>query len=256
MKLYLYGIIDSSDRINEPIYGLEGACVYNIPYCDIGAAVSEFAELVQEKTIGSVLAHEEVVEKLMEHFTVLPVRFQTVFDGRDSILSLMQSYYEHFTDNLNRLRDKVEFGIKVIWPADKIKKRIRNSHKKNEHEMPILDGSSNKMFMRDKFEEYKLDEEFQKKADKFINVMNIFFSKFAAEKTLKKLRTKNLLLDAAYLVEKDRQDDFKEAFEHVKSTYEGFEFLFSGPWPPYNFAVCRINVTRSKIPSKKICLMK
>jgi len=184
-----------------------------------------------------VLTHEEVIERLMEHFTVLPVKLHTVFDGRDSALSMMQSYYEHFKDNLNRLRDKVEFGIKVIWPADKIKKRIGNSHKKIEHEISIPDGSSNKKFMRKKLEKYRIDEEFEKKASKFINVMDIFFSRFAKEKKLKQLKTENLLLDGVYLVERDRQDDFKEAFEHIKSAHIGFKFLFSGPWPPYNFVI-------------------
>ncbi len=89
--------------------------------------------------------------------------------------------------------------------------------------------------MRDKFEQYRLNEELEKKADKFVGIMDMFFSKFAAEKKLKKLRTADLLLDAVYLVEKNKQGDFKEAFEHIKSARPDFRFLFSGPWPPYNF---------------------
>ncbi|HUU41765.1 MAG TPA: GvpL/GvpF family gas vesicle protein [Desulfatiglandales bacterium] len=237
MKLYTYAIIDSSNQINEPIYGLEGACVYNIPYCDIGAVVSEFTEPVQNNTKGNVLAHEEIVERLMEHFAVLPVRFQTIIDGRDNLLSMMQSYYKDFRNNLDRLRNKIEFGIKVIWPSDKIKEHIINTYKKSSQKVSISDDSSNKRFMRNKFEKYKLDEEFQAKADKFINVMDLFFSKFAAEKKLKKLKTEDLLLDAVYLVKKDRQDDFREAFEHIKSPHISLKFLFSGPWPAYNFVI-------------------
>jgi len=237
MRLYTYGIIDFSNQINEPIYGLEGARVYNIPYCDIGAVVSEFTEPIQNMTKGSVLAHEEVVERLMERFTVLPVRFHTVLDGRDGVVSLMQSHYKDFRNNLDRLRNKVEFGIKVIWPSDKIKEHIINTCKKSNQKASIPDGTSNKRFIRKKFEEYKIDEEFQKKANKFIKVMDIFFSKFAAEKKLKKLKTENLLLDAVYLVEKDKQGDFKEAFEHIKNPHASFKFLFSGPWPPYNFVI-------------------
>ncbi len=173
----------------------------------------------------------------MTDFTVLPVRFQTVIDGRDNLLSMMQSYYEDFKDNLDRLHNKLEFGIKVIWPADKIKEHIINTYKKNNKSVYITGDSSNKRFMRNKFEKYKLDEEFQKKANKFINVMDMFFSKFAAEKKLGKLKSENLLLDAVYLVEKDNQDSFKEAFEHIKSTHTGFKFLFSGPWPAYNFII-------------------
>jgi len=237
MRLYTYGIIDSSNQVNEPIYGLEGACVYNVPYCDIGAVVSEFAEPVQSITKGNILAHAEVIERLMEYFTVLPVKFHTVFNGRDGVFSMMQSYYKDFRDNLDRLRNKVEFGIKVIWPSDKIKKHIINTYRKSNEKVSVPDGSSNKRFIRKKFEKYKLNEEFEKKANKFINAMDTFFGKFAAEKKLGKLKSENLLLDAVYLVEKNNQENFKEAFKHIKSAHKGFKFLFSGPWPPYNFVI-------------------
>ena len=67
--------------------------------------------------------------------------------------------------------------------------------------------------------------------------MDIFFGRFAAEKKLVKLKTENLLLDAVYLVEKDKQNDFREAFEHIKSGPPGLKYLFSGPWPAYNFVI-------------------
>ncbi|MCJ7788781.1 MAG: GvpL/GvpF family gas vesicle protein, partial [Candidatus Atribacteria bacterium] len=50
-------------------------------------------------------------------------------------------------------------------------------------------------------------------------------------------KTENLLLDAVYLVEKDKQNDFREAFEHIKSGPPGLKYLFSGPWPAYNFVI-------------------
>jgi hypothetical protein len=237
MKLYLYGIIDSSDQIKESIYGLEGSGVYNIPYCDIGAVVSEISQPIQKVTEGAVLEHEAVVEKLMENLTVLPVMFQTVINGRDNLLLMMQSYYNDFKDNLARLHNKLEFGIKVIWPAEKIKENIIKALKKGKQKAPEPNSSQSKKFIKEKFEKYKIDKEFHAKADKFIKVMDIFFSKFAAEKKLRKLKTENLLLDAVYLVEESQESNFREAFEHVKSSRPDFKYLFSGPWPAYNFVV-------------------
>jgi len=237
MKLYLYGIIDSSNQIKETIYGLEGAGVYNIPFCDIGAVVSEIGQPIQEATEGAVLEHQAVVEKLMADFTVLPVRFQTVIDGRDNLLSMMQSYYKDLKDNLERLHNKFEFGIKVIWPAGKVKENIVKAIKSNEQKMSESDASASKRFMKKKFDKYRMDKEFEAKADKFIKVMDIFFSKFTAEKRIEKLKTENLLLDAVYLVEKDKVSNFREAFEHIKSARPDFKYLFSGPWPAYNFVV-------------------
>ena len=114
MKLYLYGIIDSSDEIMDSIYGLEGSGVYYIPFRDIGAVVSQISQPIQNVTEGAVLEHQVVVEKLMANSTVLPVRFGTIIDGRDSLLSMMQSYYKDFKDNLDRLNPVRHKNCSVI----------------------------------------------------------------------------------------------------------------------------------------------
>jgi len=235
VKLYLYGIVDSSNQIEEAIYGLRGCGVYSIPYRDIGVVVSEMGQATQGLTEGGVLEHEAVVEKLMADFTVLPMRFRTLVDGRDNLLAMMQSYYRDFKGNLERLRNKSEFGVKVIWPADKVKENIVNRLRSDQTEASGPRRSAGTRFMKEKFERYKIDEEFQTKADQFIKAMDMFLGKFAVEKRLEKLKTEKLLLDAAYLVEKSQACDFREAFWHIKSAHPGFKFLLSGPWPAYNF---------------------
>jgi hypothetical protein len=237
MKIYVYGIIDSNKQVNEPVYGLEKARVYNIPFRDVGVVASDLAGPMPDVTEDSILAHEYVVESLMENFTVLPVKFLTVFDGKENILSVMENYYSDFKDNLNRLRNKVEFGIKVIWPGDKIKEHLIKTHKGGAQKVTASDGSPKKRFMKEKFEKYKIDKKFREKASKCINAMDVFFSKFAAQKKLEKLKTENLLLSAVYLVERDKQSDFREAFEHIRTARDDFRYLFSGPWPPYNFVI-------------------
>ena len=237
MKIYVYGIIDSNDGIGESTCGLEKANVYNIPYRDIGVVASDLIGPMPDVTEDNILAHEDVVESLMENFTVLPVRFHTVFDAKENILSMMGDYYTDFKDNLNRLRNKVEFGIKVIWPAEKIKEHITSCYWKSGRKEVVSDDSPIKRFIREKFEKYKIDKEFTEKANRLVTTIDIFLGKSAAEKKLEKLETENLLLDGVYLVEKDKQSNFKEAFEHIRSARTDLRYLFSGPWPPYNFVI-------------------
>ena len=241
MKLYLYGIIDSSSMIRESICGLEGSGVYNIPYCDIGTAVSEINQPIPGVSKRLVLEHEAVAEKLMEKFTVLPFRLLTILDGRENVLSMMDDYYGDFRDNLDGLRGKVEFGIKVIWPADKVKSCIINTCGTKNRNAHLLDDSAERRFVREKFEQHKIDRAFREKADGYINAMDVFLGKFAAAKKLETLRTENLLLSAVYLVTKDNQDNFREAFEHVRTARKDFKYLVSGPWPPYHFVILRRN---------------
>ena len=113
MRIYAYAVIDSNSKITAPINGLEGIGVYNIPYRDIGIVVSE-GEQIQDITQEHILKHEEVVEKLMEDFTVLPMRFHTLFNQEKDALLMMKEYCGDFRENLDRLRNKKEFGVRVI----------------------------------------------------------------------------------------------------------------------------------------------
>lgn len=234
-KIYTYGIVDSNNAIADPIKGLGGAEVYNIPYLDIGILASNVHEKVKNANPKHVLEHEEVVEKLMENFTILPMRFCTIFDKRENVLSMMKEYYADFKENLDNLRNKVEFGIKVIWPGDMVKKRISDMCNKNSHIVSAV-NSPGKTFINEKYRTYKIDKEFEKEADRCIAAIDNFFRSAVIEKKYEKLESNNLLLSASYLVEKGNQDDFKQAFERLtKSVNADFKYLFSGPWPPYNF---------------------
>jgi hypothetical protein len=254
MKIYVYGIIDSNDGMGESVYGLKGTDVYNIPYRDIGVAASNLNGQVRDITQDSAVEHERVVEKLMINCAVLPVKFRTVFASREDILSMMKNYYSDFRANLDRLRDKVEFGIKIIWPGEAIRERMVIAYNKGgtntDPAGPDLDGrladSPAKRFLMKAFKNYKIDEKFKEKADRCVAVVDHLFSRVAIEKRLEKLRTDNLLLNAVYLVDKSRQDDFREMFEYTRHTYGGLKYLFSGPWPPYNFVGLRGGLNCSK----------
>jgi len=245
MKIYTYGVIDSNIGIEDSNKGIEGAHVYNIPYRDIGIAVSDLDERYKKNVNPDhILKHEEVAERLMERFTVLPMKFFTIFKNKEEILSMMSEYYDSFNENLDRLRGKLEFGLKVIWSGNTIKKRIAENNTGQGQSELLSNGSLAQNYVMEKFEKYKTDRQFKEEGHKYISTVNRFFSGFAVEEKLNMLKSEGLLLTASYLVEKAKQDDFKQAFERLKKNGPNdLKYLFSGPWPPYNF----INLTKSEL---------
>lgn len=237
MKIYTYAIIDSKESLGDYIIGIEGAIVCNIAYRDIGVVISKLGEQIQNITKDHVLKHEEVVEKLMGKFTVLPIRFLTQFSREEDVLLMMQEFYNDFRENLDRVRNKIEFGVKIIWSGETIKNHIIEDYKNSNVNIEVTGSSLTKSFAKEKYEKYKMHKEFEEEAERCISLIDDFFGRFAAEKKLEKLKTDNLLLTASYLVEKERQEDFKEAFERARRTPCDLKFLLSGPWPPYNFIV-------------------
>ncbi len=71
-----------------------------------------------DSTRENVLAHERVNETVMREHTVIPMSFGTIFKTREDIVELLRSAAEAFGDVLNKMQNKLEFGLKVLWDRD------------------------------------------------------------------------------------------------------------------------------------------
>ena len=52
--------------------------------------------------------------------------FGTIFKTNDDIVQLLRSAYDAFGDVLTKMRDKMEFGLKVLWDRDSVVKDIED----------------------------------------------------------------------------------------------------------------------------------
>ncbi len=236
---YAYGIIDSNYEIGASIKGINDAPVLMVPYLDIGIVISypeHYSQCItHDVALDHVVRHEEVVEVLMDEFTVLPIRFNTVFKNAEDVLVMMKEHYRNFRNNLDRLHNKVEFGIKIIWSGDAIKEDIMSNLTINNNAAALSGHSPGTGFIKEKYEKFILRKKFKEEADRYITNVDSYLNRLAYENKLVKLKTDDLLLNAAYLVNRDKQEDFKDAFDQLRTDQSGLKYLFSGPWPPYNF---------------------
>src|ERR671930_2167510 len=98
--------------------------VHTIIFKDIAAVVSDTPLEVYDPTRDNVLAHEKVNEAVMRQHTVIPMSFGTVFKTGDDIVELLRGAYDAFRDVLEKMHDKLEFGLKVLWDRDVIVREI------------------------------------------------------------------------------------------------------------------------------------
>ena len=130
---YVYCIIQSGRPLRFDAAGIadERAEVHTVGYRDLAAVVSDVPIGVVDSTRENVLAHERVNEIVMREHTVIPMSFGTIFKTRDDIVELLRSAQDAFGDVLNKMRDKMEFGLKVLWDRDSIiqesNRRMRTS---------------------------------------------------------------------------------------------------------------------------------
>lgn len=237
VPIYIYCVINSTDEINASV---DKQQIYSIPWRNQAAVVSDFKKTpdLNVHIKEYAVTHEKVVELMMNRFTVLPMRLLTLVASKEDAFTMMKDNYDDFNANFARLDQKAEFGLKVLWPAEQIKEGLRMACKDNKED-ELISGSPAKKFMKKKFDAYKTEKAFQKEAEKYIATIDGFFSGIATEKRLQKLPTDKMLLNASYLVGKNRQDELKPAFEKLRNAQPSLEFQFSGPWPPYNFIVMK-----------------
>ena len=110
---YVYCVIKSERPLSFGLLGIgpEPAEVHTVHFRDIAAIVSNTPVVPQDPTRDNVLAHQRVNETVMQDHTVIPMSFGTVFKTDDDIRELLRSAYDAFTDVLNKMQDKFEFGL-------------------------------------------------------------------------------------------------------------------------------------------------
>lgn len=116
----MYGIIRAAEplRFGPVGVGVDPSEVYTVHYKDLGAVVSDAPLEVLDSTRENVLAHERVNGTVMRGHTLIPMSFGTVFKTHEDIIELLRSAAEAFGEALNRMQDKLEFGLKVLWDRD------------------------------------------------------------------------------------------------------------------------------------------
>src|SRR5258708_1887683 len=125
---YVYCIIESNDALRfGPIgIGADPSDVYTVHYKNLAAVVSDAPLEVLDSTRENVLAHERVNETVMREHTVIPMSFGTIFKTREDIVELLRSAAEAFGDVLNKMQNKLEFGLKVLWDRDQAIREVEN----------------------------------------------------------------------------------------------------------------------------------
>ena len=107
----------------EPVVTGRGRSVRRF---EAAAVVSDAPLEVLDSTRENVLAHERVNETVMREHTVIPMSFGTIFKTREDIVELMRSAAEAFGDVLNKMQNKLEFGLKVLWDRDQAIREVES----------------------------------------------------------------------------------------------------------------------------------
>jgi hypothetical protein len=244
---YVYCIIQTTEpRRFGPIgIGSDPTAVHTVSYRDIAAVVSDTPLEVYDPTRENVLAHERVNEAVMRDYTVIPMSFSTVFKTSEDIVELLRSAYDAFRDVLVKMQDKLEFGLKVLWEPETV---IREIEKEDENLRLLRQEISNQKgstyFARMQYGRM-VDAALQARSEEYVRtIFDGLRAVSVASRTNRPIGDK-MILNAAFLVARDREADFDAKVKEIDARYENLILKYTGPWPPYNFVNIRLKLERA-----------
>jgi hypothetical protein len=248
---YVYCVIKADEERDFGPLGIgEGENrVYTVHFQDLAAVVSDTPIRIYDPTRDHVLAHELVNETVMREYTVIPMSFGTIFRTTNDIVELLRSTYQAFDDVLQKMRDKIEFGLKVLWDRESVAQRLEQEDEEIRRLKNEITGNAQSSTYFARMQLGRLVEAaLERTANEYVMDVHESLKAVAVASRSNKPIGDRMMMNAAYLVDRARERDFDEAVKALSQKYEHFlAFKYTGPWPPYNFVNIKLRLERADI---------
>jgi hypothetical protein len=244
MGKYLYCFIKEKDKKSfgtSQIGGLN-APVYTINVEEVAAVVSEAPILDYDPSRKNTMAHQGVLKKVMEDYTVVPVAFGTVANNKKEVEAIIKASYKQFLSNISKLKDKSELGLKVTWKDSFFDKDIQTEEIRELNEK-IFRKDENKVYDEKILLGRLVEAAIKEKRESYTKKIYAPLEEIAAESKFKENLPVKTVLNGYFLVDKAKEESFDKKVEALSKEFEDkLVFSYTGPWPPYSFVDMRINI--------------
>ncbi len=175
-------------------------------------------------TPRSIVEHAQVISRVFESHTVLPMRFATFFKSEKQISNLIQENQKELLESFCRLRGKAEMRLKLVFqnchdtkPEWKPLQSIQTAEHESSEEPAILDPARREM------------------ADQIATRLRDMFHPLDQQVSCRLIQNRELLVDCAHLIETQKAEIYQKMQPAACEEVKGCDIRISGPWPPYHF---------------------
>jgi hypothetical protein len=244
---YVYCIIESTDPLRfGPIgIGADPSDVYTVHYKNLAAVVSDAPLEVLDSTRENVLAHERVNETVMREHTVIPMSFGTIFKTREDIVELLRSAAEAFGDVLNKMQNKLEFGLKVLWDRDQAVREVEHEDEDISRLKKEISGQKGPTYFARMQYGRLIDSALQSRSERYVADILEQLREVSVASRINKPIGDKMIMNAAFLIARDQETAFDGKVKSIASRFDKLTFKYTGPWPPYNFVNIRLKLERA-----------
>ena len=238
--LYLYGVI--STRTQEAFgrigIGRKTPEVTSIVVRDVACVVSPWEEETVSATAEHAQAHERVLLKVFERFTVLPFEFGTVAPDPEMVNKLLRANLHRFKVALRKLMGKAEVQLVASWHTmqqifDEI---LKEHHAIARYKQEILrkpaDQTHHDRIQIGKMIAEALSHKKAQEARRITSGLRRHLLDLTADEPVGDA----MVLRAFCLIKKDQVASFERQLHWLDGRFEGrVDLKYTGPLPCYHF---------------------
>lgn len=248
--VYVYSVVELGEPRSFGKIGIGGRGdeVYTVHVRDLAAVVSRSPLVVHDPTRENALAHEHVNEVLIEAgFTPVPMSFGTLFKTEDDAREFLKDTYDALRDVLERMKDKLEYGLKVNWDRDAVLREIEETNEDIRRLKAEITSDQERSTYFARMQLGRLVEQaLADRSDAYVRDIYGELRDVAIASRSNKVIGEKMIMNAAFLVARDTAERFDRKVQEIAKRHEGkLTFRYTGPWPPYNFVTIRLQLERS-----------
>lgn len=241
MSLYLYAILPDLTLNSLEIKGMNQQTIQFHLLPPFAIAYSEAAQERYLASRSNLLTHETVIEAIMTaldpHITVpLPLQFGLVVDNWEEVQEkLLTGHHEELQALLAKLTGKREVGIKLFWdqPAE-LNLILQEDPALNQNREALVGKplSMDEAIKIGKQLESALEERQKLIIDTFLNILTPLSHEYVEGELL----TENMIYNAAFLIDWQREPEFATAVETLDTHFEHrLRIRYNNFTAPFNF---------------------
>jgi hypothetical protein len=253
--IWVYCVARREDPLPEQLPGVDPEhAVERVERGDLAALVSrvrlaEFGEEPLRRNLNDLpwlervaRGHEAVLERALEHATIVPARLCTIFADEQGAGRMLEEQRAELGAALDALAGRSEWSVKLLVDPSALEAAARGAEPDASRDRAAPGSGADYMLRRR--EERELRELTQRIAGELAEDVHARLRECASDAVLNAPQNRELsehegdmLLNAAYLVETAAIERLREAVDELQDRHRtlGARLVLSGPFPPFNF---------------------
>ena len=252
---YVYGIVPAAARLDAAPAGVDGSAVGTIVHGDVAALTAALDADEYEPTVNDRVtdvawlapraqAHDAVLTWASDGGPVVPLPILSLFRSEQAVRSMLEARREELNGLLERLGRGREYGVRIFRIDDELRPVLGTfSPTIAALELEVAGAASpGQAYLLSRKLDAARKDELQRVAAMVAASAFRELASRSIDATQDRLpgtntETGTAILNAAFLVEHDRIDNFRETVTSFVRDHHrrGFRIDFTGPWPPYHF---------------------